>query len=242
MMCCYTDLLSIAKVLYAFKIQPTKGFNAHKLLKIFRQLGISGFCLLVPCSIVSSALTWNGYGLTMTPTIPPVSEFVIHIVICILAEEVMFYYSHRALHSSYLYIPVHKQHHEFTAPGRILYLPRVLLTRLPSSVALVAAYAHPLESLVGNIAPVVLTPLLLHSNIIVAWVWYALSILGTQYHHCGYSFLPSPDDQPNFHDYHHSHNVGNFGLLGILDYLHGTDASYRKYKLAKAHEAKNKAN
>ena len=50
------------------------------------------------------------------------------LVICVLVEEVLFYYSHRLLHSRWFYGRVHKQHHEYKAP-----------------VGMAAIYAHPLE-------------------------------------------------------------------------------------------------
>lgn len=46
--------------------------------------------------------------------------------------ELLFYTSHRLLHTKYLY-PYHKLHHGYKAP-----------------IALAALYAHPLEAILGN--------------------------------------------------------------------------------------------
>jgi sterol desaturase/sphingolipid hydroxylase (fatty acid hydroxylase superfamily) len=58
------------------------------------------------------------------------------LVIYILLEEVLFYYSHRLLHWKRIYKYVHKQHHDFKAP-----------------IGIAAEYAHPIEFVFGNLLP-----------------------------------------------------------------------------------------
>lgn len=53
-----------------------------------------------------------------------------------LVEDFAFYWSHRMLHTPYLYKKVHKVHHEFN-----------------NTVSIAATYAHPVEYFFGNLLP-----------------------------------------------------------------------------------------
>ena len=97
-------------------------------------------------------------------------------------------------------------------------------------VALVAAYCHPVEHLVSNLAPLMLGMLIFGGHHFTLLIWINFAILGTQYHHSGYKMPWSPvfDEHPHFHDFHHEAFMCNYGAMGWLDYLHGTDEKWRK--------------
>lgn len=135
--------------------------------------------------------------------------FLGSMVIFLLVEEVGFYYGHRLAHHPSLYSWVHKPHHTYTAP-----------------VAYAAVYAHPLEHIVVNVAPVIAGPVLLASHPATAAAWICLALIYTTNSHCGYFLVPYVS--PEGHDWHHEVFNENYGVLGILDSLHGTDTRYKE--------------
>lgn len=140
--------------------------------------------------------------------LPNLAEIICHLICFVLIEEVGFYYSHRLFHSPYFYKRFHKIHHEWIAP-----------------IAMSAIYAHPLEHVFSNLAPVIAGPVILGSHVATVWIWFAVALINTTYSHSGYHFPLTSSTQS--HDYHHLKFSNNFGAMGLLDYLHGTDNHYR---------------
>nr|UYO77164.1 fatty acid hydroxylase domain-containing protein 2 like A [Penaeus japonicus] len=150
-------------------------------------------------------------GFDQSPLLPTFHWVLFELMVCILVEEVGFYYTHRLFHHRLLYKHFHKWHHEWQSP-----------------VSVTALYTHPLEHIISNMAPVILGLIILGSHPATVWLWCGLANLSTINAHCGYHlpFFPSPEA----HDYHHLKFNQCYGVLGILDRLHGTDEKFRQSK------------
>ncbi|KAK7863568.1 hypothetical protein R5R35_014066 [Gryllus longicercus] len=203
------DITNKPAALRRYKIQPgtNEPVETKKLLKVIMWVLVNQLVVGLPASSLSYKLMqWRGF--------PPLRELptfhwvLAEMAVLILMEEIGFYYSHRLLHSRYLYRFIHKRHHEWTAP-----------------IAVTAIYCHPIEHIFSNLLPPLLGVLLMGSHVATAYLWFSLAILSTLNAHSGYHlpFFPSPEA----HDFHHLKFNQCFGVLGVLDRLHGTDTVFR---------------
>ena len=138
----------------------------------------------------------------------PTYKYLNKMFLChILINEILFYYSHRLLHTSYFYKRIHKIHHRFSSPN-----------------SLTALYCHPFEFLISNLIPFTAGFMIFNTHLYFCLIWIVCACLGTQSHHSGYrhNSVYSFDHNPNFHDYHHINFNTCFGVIGLLDKLHGT--------------------
>jgi sterol desaturase/sphingolipid hydroxylase (fatty acid hydroxylase superfamily) len=146
--------------------------------------------------------------------LPTISEYITHLLICIIAEDFMFYFGHRLLHSKYLYKYIHKVHHEHTVV-----------------FSLASEYCHPLEFLIANVVPYATGPFLLSGYIhcYTHMCWIVIRIFEGSVAHSGYDFPVSLSNlfpltvESDFHNYHHLNFKDNYGsFFKIWDYICGT--------------------
>lgn len=139
---------------------------------------------------------------------PTLLQALQQLLVIILAEEVLFYHTHRVLHKPFFYRRFHKSHHEWTAP-----------------VGISAIYCHPLEHVLSNAGPIMLATLAARAHVIVFYGFSLVAVVNTTLVHAGYH-LPFLYPSPEHHDYHHQKSNGNYGVTGLCDYLYGSDASF----------------
>jgi len=185
-------------------------FNKCIKLVLFNQ-----FFVMLPITLLFAPFVKQQYPLQRTSLefLPTWRTLFLHLAICIIVEEILFYYSHRLLHYGIFYTQIHKIHHQFKAP-----------------IGIASEYAHPIEMVISNMLPIIIGPHVCQCHILVSWLWFAIGVIGTIGHHSGYLFpwLIGGLD-PKFHDYHHYSFISNFGLLGLFDYIHGTNRGYKEY-------------
>lgn len=186
-----------------YKLQPDKRIAPFTCVRIVcgalaNLVGIGGPYVLL--------IAYTG-RVRLSGALPSHSERLVLFFAHVAINEVLFYYSHRALHTPALYRRIHKMHHEFPAPN-----------------ALSALHAHPVEFLLSNLVPFTAGFVFFCPHIFFALQWIVGACLGTQTHHCGYRlpWIAESDAQPDMHDRHHREFSCCFGMLGVLDYLHGT--------------------
>ncbi|KAI4462903.1 sterol desaturase [Holotrichia oblita] len=211
------DITNKPAALRRYKIQPgtNEPVDTKRLLKVI-------WCVIFNQTVVATPLAIIFYyamkyrGVTNVRELPTFHWVLLELAMDILLEEIGFYYSHRILHSKYLYKYIHKQHHEWTAP-----------------IAVTAIYCHPLEHIFSNLIPPFLGVFVMGSHVATSWLWFSLAILSTLNAHSGYHlpFFPSPEA----HDFHHLKFNQCFGVLGLLDRIHGTDTNFRSTRAYTRH-------
>jgi sterol desaturase/sphingolipid hydroxylase (fatty acid hydroxylase superfamily) len=150
--------------------------------------------------------------------LPSYFTFLWQLILSVIIEDFFFYFSHRALHTPYLYVRIHKKHHEFY-----------------NTISFASVYAHWLEFIIGNAMPMLGSLILLQKHLhIITYTGYAyFRIAGTYAGHSGYEFPWHPfkffafNAETGFHNYHHLKNIGNYGSsLWIWDYYFGTSEHF----------------
>ncbi|EPS27196.1 hypothetical protein PDE_02139 [Penicillium oxalicum 114-2] len=148
-------------------------------------------------------------GYSVAQELPPLDQFVKDFVLCMVAREIIYYYSHRLLHHPFFYTRFHRQHHRFRVP-----------------VAMATLYAHPVEHIVTNILPIAWPARLFNVHIVTLWAFVGAVGLKAALAHSGYRLWETPDGwKPEVHDLHHELMTVNYGLIGLMDRVHGTRAT-----------------
>jgi sterol desaturase/sphingolipid hydroxylase (fatty acid hydroxylase superfamily) len=138
------------------------------IIVAIRNQGIAYILLGVWTAMIHS-LTPFPSAYRIEPDTPTKGGFLRGVVGSLLLREVVAYYIHRLLYHPLLYARIHSQHHRFTAP-----------------VALAAHYAHPIEHVLQNLAPIAVYCQLLRCNILTFWFAMSIEITSGLLRHNGY--------------------------------------------------------
>ncbi|KAL6052878.1 Methylsterol monooxygenase 2-2 [Balamuthia mandrillaris] len=214
-----------------YRIQKGAKYDRQTTLRSIRHVLSTQFFVILPVTVLHPLISYCIKSLAkeqpifdvqnllsfgaedVSRELPSWQTVLFQVFLCQVIEDFVFYFSHRLLHTKYLYKRIHKVHHQHKAP-----------------FSWAAEYAHPLEMFFSNILPMVIGPMLLRSHIFTFYSWIALRIYYTTEVHSGYCFPWCMENVlgwiyagPRHHDRHHEVFKGNYSsTLTYLDYLFGT--------------------
>jgi len=224
----YTCVIEKLEAFQRYRVQPKQKADPTAVRSAYTHIAI-GNAVLFPLG------TWIGFkyviaegGMNMPSsfTAEILWRGFLRVVVWHVCQDTYFYWSHRAMHSEFMYKKWHRKHHEFKAPTGIC-----------------AGYAHVVEDLIVNLPNFLIGPVLFPGTF-VEWIVYLIARFHeTVEAHSGYampySFWRLPlvtwiHGGSQRHDWHHSHSstwkrAGNFGGFLGWDWLMGTDAVYKEW-------------
>jgi sterol desaturase/sphingolipid hydroxylase (fatty acid hydroxylase superfamily) len=139
---------------------------------------------------------------------------VYQLILFILSEDTIFFWTHYLFHTPWLYQAIHKKHHVYKQPTGV-----------------VSVLSDPFEGVQNQLAIWFLPVILKEKHLFTLCIWIVIRVYQTVNAHSGYN-LPYVSTQYWFpwlmpgavaHDFHHQHCKWNYGsFFNMWDRLMGT--------------------
>lgn len=162
---------------------------------------LTGFNLFVVSSVISQYMMFAA-NLDKNDIVVRMCK----LAICYVCTQIQFYFTHRLLHMKWFYCQIHSIHHVWILPD-----PRATL------------YAHPIENLLLNAAPIVIPPLFFSMDWTSAFIWFNLAGITAVWGHAG---VVTGQSKYNEHDLHHLIRKGQYGTGNWMDNLMKTSLTH----------------
>jgi sterol desaturase/sphingolipid hydroxylase (fatty acid hydroxylase superfamily) len=101
---------------YKIQDQINQPVDRAMLMKVVRTVLFNQIFISMPLTYIGFLMKQHKGITESLRDVPEFSRVVLDLAICIIVDEIGFYYSHRLVHQKHLYKWIHKKHHELTAP------------------------------------------------------------------------------------------------------------------------------
>ncbi len=197
-----------------YRVMDGKAPPAETIGRAIRQISVThvGFLGVITLVVYPA---WRAMGGELSAPWPSLPQMAWQLVACMLVQDTIFYWSHRTLHTKWLFKKVHRKHHDF---------------RYVRGIS--AEYFHPAESIL-NVIALMVGPVVLAVHPLTFVLWQGIRVWESVEAHSGYAFT----SLASRHAYHHLYAargcLGSF--FGIWDRLMGTDAHWQQWRKEQTH-------
>ncbi len=183
-----------------------KHWNRSVKLALTNSLLVLPICLFFTYPIVSYlGIKFNWHN-------PSLLNFLLELIFYMFCEDILFFWTHKALHGKWAFKKIHKVHHEI---------------RYPSAIS--AIHTHWIEFILGNLVPLMSGPILLailnyKTSLYMIWIWTFIRTIETILAHSSFHYpikVLSFFSGPKNHYIHHEKNSGHYGsFFNFWDNMH----------------------